>query len=105
MGNEIMEALQFLVKLCKEKEYNDLQNALHNSYNELIKVESEARREKASVLIRGIQAIDRELLVLNFEYEKVKTGFNIDGIPYYDQFISEIKRKRGELAAMKNSLR
>ena len=105
MENEITDALRLLVKICKENEYNELQAAVHNSYNELIKVESEARRKKASGLIRGIQAIDRQLLVLNFEYEKVKGAFNIDGNQYFDQFISEIKKKRGELAAIKNSLK
>ena len=105
MEIDFTEALRLLVKICKEKEYNELQTAVHNSYIELIKIESGARREKASGLIRGIQAIDRELTVLNFEYDKVKRDFKIDGIPYYDQFITGIKKKRGELAALKNSLR
>ena len=107
MGFEINvpELFQLVSKICKEKEYNELQTALHNSYLELMKVEAEARRKKASSLIRGIQAIDRELKLLNFEYDRVKRAFNIDGIPYFDQFISEIIKKREELVSLKNSLK
>ena len=99
------ELFRLLIKICKEKEYNELQTAVHDSYLELIEVEAESRREKTSSLIRGIQAIDRELKLLNFEYDRVKREFNIDGIPYFDQFISEINKKRKELTFIKNSLK
>jgi len=102
---DVPQLFQLVSKICKEKEYNELQTALCNSYNELMKVEVEARMKKASSLIRGIQAIDRELKLLNFEYDRVKRAFNIDGIPYFDQLISEINKKRKELVLLKNSLK
>jgi len=107
LGSEINvpELFHLLIKICKEKEYNELQTTLHDSYLELIKVEAEAQRKKASSLIRGIQAIDREVKLLNFEYDRVKRDFNIDGIPYFDQLISEINKKRKELVSLKNSLK
>jgi len=101
----VPELFQLVSKICKDKEYKELQTALHNSYLELIKAENEARMKKASSLIRGIQAIDRELKLLNFEYDRVKRDFSIDGIPYFDQFISEINKKRKELVLIKNSLK
>jgi len=101
---DIPELFQLILKICKEKEYNELQTALHNSYLELIKVEAEARREKTSSLIRGIQAIDREVRLLNFEYDRVKRDFNIDGIPYFDQLISQINKKRKELILIKKTI-
>ena len=100
-----LEAFQLLIKVCKEKQYNEFIEALHKSYLELIKVEAEARRKKASVLIKGMQTIDRELLFLNFEYDKVKRSFNIDGIPYFDQLVIELSEKRSELSSLKNSLK
>ena len=102
---DVPELFRLLLKICKEKEYNELQTALHKSYLELIKVEAESRREKTSSLIRGIQAIDREVKLLNFEYDRVKREFNIDGIPYFDQFISEINKKRKEMTLLKNSIK
>ena len=99
------DILPNLLKICKENEYNELQAALHRSYTELIRVEADARRQKASGLIRGMQAIDRELKHLEFEYEKTKRAFNIDGIPYFDKFITEMRQKRRELALLKDSLK
>jgi len=101
----VSELFGLLQKICKEKEYRELQAAVHNSYLELMNVEAEARRKKTSSLIRGIQAIDRELRLLNFEYDRVKREFNIDGIPYFDQLISEINKKRKEFIQIKNSLK
>ena len=101
----ITEALSFLMKICKENQYNELQEKLSKCYFELIKIEADTRRQKAGALIRGMQAIDRELRLLIFEYEKVKRGFNTDGIQYFDRLISEIKQKRRELAMQKEALK
>jgi len=103
-GN-IAEAFQLLVKICKERKYLKLQQAIHDSYLDLISVEAEARRKKSSSLIKGMQAIDRNMVLLNHEYEKVKRDFQINAIPYFDQFISEISQERKKLALLKDRLK
>jgi len=107
LGSEtgIPDLFRLLIKICKDNEYEKMQAALHESYLELMKTEAEARRKKASSLIRGIQAIDREVKLLNFEYDRVKRDFNIDSLPYFDQLMSEISKKRKELVLIKNSLK
>ena len=103
--SSITDVFTLLAMICKEKEYKEFQETLQKSYYELVKVEAETRREKASVLIRGMQVINRELKILNFEYNRVKKDFNIDSIPYFDQFIIEATKKRDELALLKNKLK
>lgn len=92
-----LEVVTVLIKICKEINRQYLAELIQKSYNSLVLTEAEARRKKVNEVISGIKTIDREIKELNKEYDAVKQSCKIDGIQYFDDFISEIKQKRDEL--------
>lgn len=101
---DFLELFSGAMKICKEQEYYDLQDKVHQSYLELMQVEARTRRAKASVLIKSIQTIDRELIMLQFEYERVKAKYLLDKIEAVDQYIIGIEKARGDLVLAKEKL-
>ena len=103
--NDILTVVSDAVKLCKEKEFVILEELLHKSYIELINVEAQARRQKASSIIKALQLLDKEMFMLNNEYNKIIKKFNMEPILAIDIYIEEIKKHRRKLVREKNSLR
>jgi len=104
-SNDLLLLSKDALKLCKEKEYNRIADLIHESYIELIKVESDSRRTKSSTIIRSIQILDIEMIKLKLEYEQVEKEFNLNSIPAIDQYIDNLKTYRRQLVIEKNRFR
>lgn len=101
---DFLELFSGAMKICKEQEYHELQDKIHQSYLELLKAEAKARRVKASALIKSIQTIDRELKILLFEYGRVKSKYHLDKIVAVDQYIAGLEKVRKGLVLEKERL-
>jgi len=100
-----LDVLTNAVKICHEKEYLALERKLHKSYSQLMEVESNCRRQKASAIITSMQIVDRELKLLIFEYCRVKKKFNIQHILAIEKYINEIEQFRKKLLFEKNAIK
>lgn len=100
--NEIIPIVRDALNLYKENEYEELEEKIRNSYIMLIEAEAESRRLKSSSIIKAIQVLDKEIILLEFEYKKTINKFQMDSIPALDDYIKKIKRKRLRLVREKN---
>ena len=100
-----LDIFNHAIKICKEQEYRQLEEKLHSSYIELMAVEANCRRQKASAIIKSMQIFDRELKLLKFEYGRVKGRFDIESISAIEKYISEIEQLRKKLSLEKNKIR
>lgn len=104
LQNDLFDIFSGAIKICKEKEYHELQEEIHKSYLELMEVEAGTRREKASAIIKGLQTIDRELTILKFEYGKVTGKYQMGHISAIDEYIATIEKYRKSIVSEKNRL-
>jgi len=98
-----LDIFNHAIKICKERKYLALEGELHKSYIELMAVEADCRRDKASAVIKSMQRLDRELTLLKFEYGRVKERYvNISAI---ENYINQIEQFRKKLLVEKNSFK
>ena len=101
---DLFEVFSGALKICKEQEYLVLQEKVNRSYIELMEVEANTRREKASTIIKGMQMIDRELKMIKFEYGRVKSKYHIDKVTAIDEYITAIEKYRLSMALEKSKV-
>lgn len=101
----VMDIFNHAIKICKEHEYLELEEKLHKSYIELVAVEADCRRGKASAIIKSIQTCDRELKILIYEYGKVKGEYHLEKIPAIEKYMENISAFRKKLVVEKNKMK
>lgn len=101
----VLDTFNHAIKICKEQGYLALGEKIHKSQLELVTIESDCRREKASAIIKSIQICDRELKILMYEYEKVKEKYNLEKIPAIENYMEYIGVFRKNLVAEKNKMK
>jgi len=97
--------LNHAIRICKEKQYLELEEEIHMSYLDLIAVETDCLRGKSSAIIKSMQIFDRELKLLKFQYERVKVKHEIDKIEAIENYINEIEKHREKLKKEKNAIK
>lgn len=99
--NELQSLLADAINVCKENSFRMLKNQLNQSFSQLIEVEAECRRDKVDCIIRALQEIEKEQVLLQYEYRKV---LSITRIPAIEEYIKSIERYRKSLVQDKKRL-
>jgi len=85
------------VKVCKEESYYALRAQINQSFQELIAVEAQCRRDKVSSIIRALQRVEKEKFLLENEYKNVLSITKMSSIPALEDFINGVRHYRNSL--------
>ena len=102
--NELHCLFSDAVKVCKEESYYALRAQINQSFQELIKVEAHCRRDKVSSIIRAMQELDKEQLLLENEYKNVLFITKMPSIPALEDFINGVRNYRKSLVQEKKRI-
>lgn len=102
--NEFQCLFSDAVKVCKEESYYALRDQIKQSFQELIIVEAQCRRDKVSSIIRALQSIEKEQFLLENEYKKVLSITKMSSIPALEDFINGVRDYRKSLMQEKKRI-
>lgn len=93
----------FMAKV-KDEVYKEAMENIKASYQRLMEIETECRREKASALIKSIAKMDIEIKKFEDIYKKLDNVFNDEAKEKINEFIIQYKLKRKQLLLEKKKI-
>lgn len=88
----------------KDEVYKEAMENIKASYQRLMEIETECRREKAFALIKAIAKMDIEIKKFEDIYKKLDNVFNDEAKEKINEFIIQYKLKRKQLLLEKKKI-
>lgn len=93
----------FMAKV-KDEVYKEAMENIKASYQRLMEIETECRREKVFALIKAIAKMDIEIKKFEDIYKKLDNVFNDEAKEKINEFIIQYKLKRKQLLLEKKKI-
>ena len=95
--------MTFMAKV-KDEVYKEAMENIKASYQRLMEIETECRREKVFALIKAIAKMDIEIKKFEDIYKKLDNVFNDEAKEKINEFIIQYKLKRKQLLLEKKKI-
>lgn len=104
-NNSIGEIFQYVMNICKEKHYEEIQKKITETQKEILQAESLSRQKKASMLIECAYRIEIKLNFLQRDYKKIMEETSLEKIDAVEDYINECRSLYKSYLKQKNSLK
>lgn len=100
----VNDILNIFMAKVKDEVYKEAMENIKTSYQRLMEIETECRREKASALIKAMVKMDIEIKKFEDLYKKLDNVFNDEAKEKINEFIIQYKLKRKQLSLEKKKI-
>lgn len=100
----INDIINIFMAKAKDEVYKEAIENIKASYQRLMEIETQCRREKASTLIKSIAEMNFEIKKFEDIYKKLDNVFNDEAKEKINEFIIQYKLKRKQLLLEKKKI-
>lgn len=100
----VSDIVNIFMAKAKDEAYKEAMENIKASYQRLMEIETQCRREKASALIRAMAKMDIEIKKFEDLYKKLDNTFSDEAKEKINEFISKYKLNRKKLLLEKKKI-